>query len=72
MITAFVNKREKGNLSPRSGAICIEHFSELTSALEGMLEMIWVKEVVDTTHPFDVRRRGLLVYVHVSLSSPRQ
>jgi len=32
-----------------------------------MLDAIWIKEVVDTEQSFEVRRKALLVYLHVSL-----
>lgn len=39
---------------------------ELASSIEGTLENVWAKEVIDTELPFDVRRRALLAYMHVS------
>ncbi|ORY34974.1 Dos2-interacting transcription regulator of RNA-Pol-II-domain-containing protein [Naematelia encephala] len=48
-ITALVNKRA----------------TELQSSLAEILEMVWVKEVIDTSNEFEVRRRGLLVYLHI-------
>lgn len=59
LITAFVNKRVNGE-SPR--------LSELTPELEGLedlLEQIWVSDVQDTSGDYDIRRKGLLVYLHV-------
>ncbi|KAK8849457.1 hypothetical protein IAR55_004790 [Kwoniella newhampshirensis] len=49
MICAFVNKRE----------------AELRDSLETVLGRIWEADVQDTTKHFEVRRRGLLVYLHV-------
>jgi hypothetical protein len=39
---------------------------ELQSSIEGILENVWAKEVIETDLPFDVRRRALLAYMHVS------
>ncbi|WVQ79530.1 hypothetical protein IAT38_001629 [Cryptococcus sp. DSM 104549] len=49
LICAFVNKRE----------------AELKDALEVVLERVWQVEVQDTTSEYEIRRRGLLVYLHV-------
>lgn len=51
MITAFVNKR----------------YSDMEEALAGMMERIWVGDVQDSEKEHEVRRRALLVFLHVSL-----
>lgn len=50
LICAFVNKR----------------VDEMGDALSSLLESIWAKHIQDTEQPFEIRRRGLLVYMHVS------
>lgn len=40
-------------------------WTELEGALEGILEQIWLSDVQDTSGDYEVRRRGLLVYLHV-------
>lgn len=52
LICAFVNKR----------------VGELGDALAPLLGSIWAQDIQDTTQPFEIRRRGLLVYLHASLS----
>lgn len=42
--------------------------SELEAGLEEMMELIWVKEIIDTGMPIEVRRRALLVHFHASRS----
>jgi hypothetical protein len=39
---------------------------ELDGDIEGILEQIWLSDVQDTSGDYEVRRRGLLVYLHVS------
>jgi hypothetical protein len=41
--------------------------AELEGALEGILEQIWLSDVQDTSGDYEVRRRGLLVYLHVRI-----
>lgn len=41
-------------------------WTELEGALEGILEQIWLSDVQDTSGDYEVRRRGLMVYLHVS------
>ncbi|KAK4683806.1 DNA repair/transcription protein MET18/MMS19, partial [Tremellales sp. Uapishka_1] len=67
LITAFVNKRETGEaLLPRLRSIAlIDIMVELKSSLEGLLETVWMVGIQDTTKEFEVRRRGLLVYLHI-------
>ncbi|TXT13309.1 hypothetical protein VHUM_00676 [Vanrija humicola] len=50
LITAFVNKRA----------------GDLGDALGPILERIWMEEIQDTAQPFETRRRGLLVYLHIA------
>lgn len=50
LITSFVNKRSVA----------------LEADLNGVLEGVWVTEVQDTTKPFESRKNGLHVYLHVS------
>jgi hypothetical protein len=40
--------------------------AELEGAIEGILEQIWLSDVQDTSGDYEVRRRGLMVYLHVS------
>jgi len=71
LITAFVNKRVNGEYSSRQ-ADCKLKRPELEGALEGILEQIWLSDVQDTSGDYEVRRRGLLVYLHVCcLTIPR-
>ena len=42
-------------------------WAELEGALEGILEQIWLSDVQDTSGDYEVRRRGLLVYLHVRI-----
>ncbi|WWD20081.1 hypothetical protein CI109_104555 [Kwoniella shandongensis] len=49
LICAFVNKRE----------------TELRDSLETILDRIWEVDITDTTKDFEIRRRALLVYLHI-------
>lgn len=40
--------------------------AELEGELEDLLEQIWISDVQDTSGDYEIRRRGLLVYLHVS------
>jgi hypothetical protein len=42
-------------------------WAELEGALEGILEQIWLSDVQDTSGDYEVRQRGLLVYLHVRI-----
>ncbi|KAL1408286.1 hypothetical protein Q8F55_005092 [Vanrija albida] len=50
LITAFVNKRA----------------GDLGDSLGPILERIWMVDIQDTAQPFEIRRRGLLVYLHIA------
>jgi hypothetical protein len=39
--------------------------AELEGSLEDLLEQIWISDVQDTSGDYDIRRKGLLVYLHV-------
>lgn len=69
MITAYVNKRDRGmfTLSSTPSYVHALMREELKASLEGILNAIWIKEVIDTEQPFDIRRKALLVYLHVSI-----
>lgn len=51
LITAFVNKR----------------VGDFGDVLGPILERIWMVDIQDTAQPFEIRRRGLLVYLHVGV-----
>ena len=67
MITAFVNMCQRGKSSVNATSDVLT-LSELVAGLEEMMEVIWVKEVIDTGMPIEVRRRALLVHFHVCRS----
>jgi hypothetical protein len=65
MICAYVNKREQGTMtSCHEDGLMHEAFKQ---SLEGILETVWVREVIDTEQAFETRRKGLLAYLYVSL-----
>lgn len=43
------------------------HCIELEGSLESLLEQIWLSDVQDTSGDYETRRRGLMVYLHVSV-----
>jgi DNA repair/transcription protein MET18/MMS19 len=45
--------------------------TELEGSVEGILEQIWLSDVQDTSGDYEVRSRGLMVYLHVSLNLTR-
>jgi len=40
-------------------------YSALKDSLEGIIEAVWVQNVIDTEQELERRRRGILVYLHV-------
>jgi len=46
--------------------------TELEGALDGILGQIWLSDVQDTSGDYEVRRRGLLVYLHVRIQIVRR